>query len=144
MLRTTVIAGFALFMGAMVATAESTNPDVMARQGLMGTIGKNTKILGDMAGGKTDFDASAAAAAKSALAAAAAEIPVKFETNVDDPESEVKANIWTDWEKFMADGKALEVAANAIDVASLDGVKAGMGAIGGACKACHQEFRAKK
>lgn len=140
----TALLGAALVMGTGVVLADSSNPDIKARQDLMGVIGQNTKILGDMAGGKADFDATAAAAAKAALAAAGAAIPVKFETNVDDAESEAKATIWTDWAGFLAKGKALEDAANAIDVASLDGVKAGMGAIGGSCKGCHTDYRAKK
>ena len=107
-------------------------------------IGANTKILGDMAGEKAPFDAAKAAEAKAALSAAAAEIPAKFEANVDDPKSEVVPAIWTDFADFTAKGKALEDAAVAIDVSSLDTIKAGMGAIGGTCGACHKVYRAKR
>jgi cytochrome c556 len=143
-LQKTLVMATALMLSGLVAQAETSNPDVKARQDLMGMIAANTKILGEMAAGKVAFDATAAGAAKTALAAAAAEIPAKFEVNVDDPDSEVKANIWTDWAGYTAKAKSLEDAATAIDVASLEGVQAGLGAIGGACKDCHTNYRAKK
>lgn len=134
----------ALSAGVAFAKDGVQDPTVKARMDLMGTIAMNTKTLGDMAGGKTDFDATAAAAAKAALSAAAADILVKFETEVDDPVSEARPDIWMNWDGFAEDAGALGAAADAMDVASLDGVKAGMGAIGGSCKGCHTDFRAKK
>lgn len=144
MFQKAMVLGVVLMMGAGAAQAESSNPDIKARQDLMKVIGMNTKVLGDMAGGKAAYDATAAAAAKVALAAAAMEIPVKFETNVDDADSEVKATIWTDWTGYLAKAKMLEDAANAIDVSSVETIGAGMAGIGGSCKACHTDYRAKK
>jgi cytochrome c556 len=138
----TLTAGVAA--GVAVAKDGVQDPTVKARMDLMGTIGMNTKILGDMAGGKAAFDASAAAAAKAALIAAAGEIPAKFEVEADDPVSEARPDIWMNTEGFIEKAKGLETAAGAIDVASVEGIQAGMGAIGGACKACHSDFRAKK
>jgi cytochrome c556 len=134
----------ALSAGVAFAKDGVQDPTVKARMDLMGTIAMNTKTLGDMAGGKTDFDATAAAAAKAALSAAAADILVKFETEADDPVSEARPDIWMNWDGFAEDAGALGAAADAMDVASLDGIKAGMGAIGGSCKDCHTDFRAKK
>lgn len=134
----------ALVAGMSTAKEGVQDPTVKARMELMGTIGMNTKILGDMAGGKTAFDASAAEAAKAALSAAAADIVTKFETEADDPVSEARPDIWMDTEGFAEKADGLGVAANAIDVSSVESLQAGMGAIGGACKACHSDFRAKK
>jgi cytochrome c556 len=139
-----LILSLTLTAGAAIAKDGVQDPTVKARMDLMGTIGMNTKILGDMAGGKAAFDASAAEAAKAALIAAAADIPAKFETEADDPVSEARPDIWMNMEGFAEDAKALETAAGAIDVASVEGIQAGMGAIGGTCKACHSDFRAKK
>jgi cytochrome c556 len=58
--------------------------------------------------------------------------------------SEARPDIWMNTEGFAEKAKGLETAAGAMDVASIEGVQAGMGAIGGACKACHSDFRAKK
>ena len=49
-----LIGAFALVATMAFAETESTDPTVIARQALMKTIGMNTKILGDMAGGKAD------------------------------------------------------------------------------------------
>ena len=139
-----LIIGLTLSAGVAIAKEGVQDPTVKARMDLMGTIGMNTKVLGDMAGGKAAFDASAAEAAKAALSAAAAQIPAAFETEADDPVSEARPDIWMNMEGFVEKAKALETAAGAIDVSSIEGVQAGMGDIGGACKACHTDFRAKK
>lgn len=136
-----LMAGLVLIAGAAFAEVEATDPTVIARQDLMKTIGKNVKTLGDMAGGKADFDAAAAAAAKDAIVAASAEIGAKFEMQAEDPGSEAKPEVWTNWEDFMKKAGALNAAATALDASSLDNVKAGMGAVGGACKDCHTTYR---
>ena len=135
-----------LFIGAMVAAgaafaAEATDPTVKARQELMDTIAANTKILGEMAGGKTPHDAAAAEAAKVALVAASADIGAKFEPEATDPKSAAKPEIWTNWEDFLTKAGALNAAATALDVASAETIGAGMGAVGGACKDCHQTYQ---
>jgi cytochrome c556 len=139
-----LILSLTLTAGVAIAKDGVQDPTVKARMDLMDSIGMNTKILGDMAGGKAAFDASAAEAAKAALIAAAGEIPAKFEVEADDPVSEARPDIWMNTEGFAEKAKGLETAAGAMDVASIEGVQAGMGAIGGACKACHSDFRAKK
>lgn len=127
--------------GVAIAKEGVKDPQVKARQELMATIGANTKTLGEMAGGKIPFDATAAAAAKAALAAAAAEIPAKFEPQATDPVTEAKAEIWTNWDDFVAKSEALLKAAEAADTSSPETIGAGMGAIGGACKDCHTTYR---
>jgi cytochrome c556 len=136
-----LIGAFALVATVAFAETESTDPTVIARQDLMKIIGKNTKVLGDMAGGKAAFDAAAAEAAKVALVAASAEISAKFEPNVTDAGSEAKPEVWTNWEDFAAKGKALNAAATALDTATVESVGAGMGAVGGSCGACHKAYR---
>ena len=130
-----------IFAGGIAIAGEATDPQVKARQEVMETLGKNMKILGDMAGAKTAYDAAAAEAAKAAIVAAASEAAAKFEPQATDPESEAKAEIWTNWEDFVAKANGLNTAATALDASTLEGVQAGMGAIGGACKACHTAYR---
>ncbi|GGE09211.1 Cytochrome c556 [Gemmobacter megaterium] len=130
--------------GAAAAKDGVTNPVVKERMDLMQTIRVNTGTLGNMASGKEAFDPAAATAAKTALAAAAAEIVVKFQANEDDPVSEGSPKIWEDYAGFTTRAEALVTAAEAVDVASLDGLKAGMGAIGGSCQSCHEVYRVKK
>jgi cytochrome c556 len=136
-----LIGAFALVATVAVAETESTDPTVIARQELMGGIGKNAKILGDMAKGTTPFDAAAAEAAKAVIVANSAEISAKFETNVTDAGSEAKPEIWTNWEDFAAKGVALNTAATALDASSVESVGAGMATVGEACGACHKAYR---
>jgi cytochrome c556 len=139
------VIGALLTAGAAFAEGDRTDPNAIARSDLMKVIGKNTGVLGDMAGGKTAHDAAAAEAAKAAIIEAAAKIEETFkEQGAADPASEAKAEIWTNWDDFLADAKALGDAAAAIDVASAESIGAGMGALGGACKDCHTDFRVMK
>jgi cytochrome c556 len=108
----------------------------------MDTIVLNTKVLGDMAGGKVAFDAAAAETAKAGLSAAAAEIAAKFEPQASDPKSTAKPDIWANWDDFVKKADALAAAATALDASSVEGVQGGMAAIGGACKDCHSTYRA--
>ncbi|MEZ5753826.1 MAG: cytochrome c [Paracoccaceae bacterium] len=132
--------GLALVAGVAMA-AEATDPTVKARQELMDVIGMNTGILGKMAGGENPFDAAAAEGAKAAIAGAAAEIAAKFEPQAADPKSTAKEDIWANWDDFVKKGDALKAAAEAMDASTLEGVQAGMGAIGGSCKDCHSTYR---
>lgn len=131
-----------MLVGGVAVAAEATDPTVKARQELMEIIGKNTKVLGDMAGGKAAYDAAAAESAKAAIVTAAGEIAAKFEPQSTDPESEAKPEVWTNWEDFVTKATALSTAAGALDVGSAEAIGAGMGAVGGACKDCHSVYRA--
>jgi cytochrome c556 len=87
------------------------------------------------------YDAAAAEAAKQTLIASAGEIEAKFTANVEDAGSAAKPEVWTNWDDFVAKAKALGDAANAMDVASAETIGAGMAGVGGACKACHTDYR---
>lgn len=126
------------------AYAEASDPTVKARQEVMEILGKNAKILGEMAGGKTAYDAAAAEAAKAEMIAAAGEVAAKFEPQATDPDSEAKPEIWANWDDFVKKAGALSAAAGALDVASAESIGAGMAGIGGACKDCHTAYRAQK
>ena len=139
------VIGAILAAGAAFAEGERTDPNAIARSTLMKTIGMNTGILGNMAGGKDPYDAAKAEGAKAALIEAAAKIEETFkEQGGADPASEAKPEIWANWDEFLEDAKALGDAAAAMDVASAESIGAGMGALGGACKDCHTDFRVMK
>ncbi len=139
------VIGAILIAGAAFAEGDRTDPNAKARSDLMRVIGKNTGILGDMAGGKAAYDAAAAEAAKAAIVEAAGMIEAAFkDQGAADPASEAKPEIWTEWDDFLGDAKMLGDAAGAMDVASAETIGAGMAALGGACKDCHTEFRVMK
>lgn len=135
-----LVAGFVLSAGVVFA-GKSTDPDAMARQALMGINGMNTKLLGEMAGGKVPFDAAAAEAAKAAIVDVAGKIAATFEPQGTDAESKAKPEIWTNWDDFLAKADGLGKAAAALDATTLEGLQAGMAGVGGACKDCHSKYQ---
>jgi cytochrome c556 len=130
-----------MFAASVVIAAEATEPNAKARQELMDGIAGSAKVLGQMAKGEVAFDAAAAEAAKAALVAAAADIPAKFETQSEDPKSKAKAEIWTNWDDFVAKAGALKAAAEALDASTVEGIQSGMGAVGGSCGGCHKAYQ---
>lgn len=140
-----VMIGAVLAAGAAYAEEERTDPNSIARGELMKTIGKNIGILGGMAKGEVAYDAAGAEGAKAAMLEAAGKIEATFkDQGAADPASEAKPEVWTNWDEFLADAKKLEEAVGALDVASAESIGAGLGAVGGACKDCHTEFRIAK
>jgi cytochrome c556 len=130
-----------LSVAGVAIAAEATDPTVKAWQTLMDGQGGNAKILGDMAGGKTAFDAAKAAEAAAGLAASSAMIADVFRTQASDPKSKASPSIWADYSGFEAKAADLMKAAQAMDTSTVEGVGAGMGAIGAACTACHKAYQ---
>jgi cytochrome c556 len=127
---------------ATLAFAESQDPDVKNRQAAMKVVGANTKALGEMAQGKTGFDAAAAQEAFAAIAGKAAEVPALFEAEVTDPESDAADEIWMMWDEFVEKAGALKAAAEAgAGADSPETLGAAFGNLNGACKACHTHFK---
>lgn len=138
----TLVLGLVMMGGIALAQSKAADPDVNARQTLMQGNGGAMGLLAGMAKGEKEFDAAAAAAARQTLITNAAGIAAAFKNNASDPENRAKPEVWSNWDDFLVDAAALGTAAAALDASSLDGVKAGLGAIGGACKECHTEYKA--
>lgn len=131
-----------MFGAGPALAADPTQPEAIARAAAMKEIGRNSKLLGDMAGGKSAYDAAAADAAKAALMAAPGSIVTAFATEGSpDPASEAAPAIWTSWDDFLVKTAALEQAASGLDTGSAEAIKTGMGAIGASCKGCHSVYR---
>lgn len=137
----TLLIGLLFTTGFTYAETKATTPEGKARQELMQSFGGAAKTLGGMASGEVAYDAAAAEAAKQTLVTGAAQIEAKFTANVEDPGSKAKPEIWAGWDAFLAKAKGLGDAAAALDVASVETIGAGMKNIGGACKACHTDYR---
>lgn len=122
------------------------NAAVMARMSAMSGIGAEMKTLGEMAKGAVSFDANTAKAAAAAIAAHAAKTPALFEAEEDDPKSEAKAMIWTNFADFTAKAIALESVALELStsITVSDDLGAAMKALGDTCKACHTDYRQKR
>lgn len=124
---------------------------VDARQGNMKLRGKNLGVLGGMLKGEIAYDAAAAQAAADALLEAATADQSGFwlpGTDSDSFEgSRAKPGLWAADSKGAALGGAAAEAAKAMAASAgqgVDGIKASMGLVGGACSACHKAYRTPK
>lgn len=141
-LKTAVLLAAVALAGPVLAHGDVKNPVVKMRHAAMKAIADNTKVLGEMAKGALPFDAAKAQEAAAAIAAQAAMTPALFEDPSNtDPKSEALPAIWDNFADFTAKSDALVTAAEGVDTSTLDGVRAGLGQIGGACKACHSKYR---
>jgi cytochrome c556 len=108
---------------------------------------QNFSRVAGMAAGKIPFDAKVAADS-AAVAEFASKLPwARFGPGTDKPESKAKPGIWTSKAKFDDYARKMETEMVKLAVAAksgnLDGIKAAVNATGGACKACHDDFRTK-
>lgn len=122
---------------------------IKARKAQMQLYAFNLGALGAMAKGAVDYDAEAASKAAASLA-----MLTKLDQSRMWPEGSDEMNvdgtralpdIWDNLPDVMAKGAALSQAAAQMETAagsSLDELRANMGAVGGACGACHKVYRA--
>jgi cytochrome c556 len=148
----TIAAALIMTSAGYTALAEShaTETDDMMMEVMMGQAGAEkvmksngaaTGVLAKTAKGDMEFDAAAVEEAKQTLIMNAQSIPLIFVDQFDGEET--LPAIWENYDDFTVKAKALEDAAAALDVSSAETIGAGLGAIGGACGACHQAYRAK-
>ena len=106
------------------------------------------KLIGEMAKGKTPFDAAKASAAAREIETTAKQIHKLFPEGSDGGPSEALPAIWGQWDRFSGDADDLaEVAGalvNSFDGSTHDDWKAEFKRVTNACKSCHQDFRKKK
>ena len=121
---------------------------VKERMDLMDRQKDDMKIIGDMAKGKTPFDAAEAAEAASDIGLTAKKISELFPEGSTGGKSEALPAIWEKWDRFTANAEDLGSAADALVSALGDSEnqdwKAAFEKVGEACKSCHEDFRAKK
>jgi cytochrome c556 len=134
----------ALLLGA--ASASWAGP-IEDRQELMKQNGQAMKVLGAMAQGESPFDAAAVAEHGRAEADRFERVKTLFPAGTEQgpPETYAKAEIWSDPEGFAAAADQAVQAARAV-AAVTEQAQLGeaVGALGGACKNCHDKFRRPK
>lgn len=140
-LRISVI--IVIFASTALAHDGVQNAIVKARMGGMSAIAENMKVLGMMAKGATEFNASDAQGALAAIAEHAAKTPTLFEQNETDPKSEAKPIIWKKFAEFSQIAYELERQALELSntIQSGDDVGIALGKLGATCKSCHSVYR---
>lgn len=135
----TIVAG-----GVAFAQADA----IKQRKETMKAVGGSLGTLVKMVKGEEAYDSAKAKTAVETIAAKAKGFDAMFPAGSEKGgETEAAATIWSDTAGFKAALAKLETTAAAqVAVASkdLDGTKAAVGALGGACKGCHDTYRVKK
>ena len=144
-----IAAGAALTSLSAAAQFQKPEDAIKYRQSVMTVMGNHLGRIGAMAQGRVPFDANAAAA-NAAIVVTMSKLPwVAFGEGTDKGlPTRAKPEIWKDQakvkdlsEKMMAEAEKFEAAAKS---GSLDTIKAAIGDLGKACKACHDDYRAEK
>ncbi|GCL65272.1 c-type cytochrome [Pseudaquabacterium pictum] len=138
-------------MAALPAAAQFQKPEdaIKYRQSAFTVMGNHVGRIGAMASGRAPFDAKAAAESANIVATLASLPGTAFGPGTDKGmPNRAKPEIWSDAAKFKAANDKMIAEVAKLDAAaksgSLDAIKAAMGAVGGSCKACHDDFRAEK
>jgi cytochrome c556 len=132
---------------ALPAQAQFAKPEdaIKYRQSALTIMANHFGRVGAMASGRAPFDANAAAA-NAAIAETMSKLPwAAFVEGSGTGTTRAKPEIWSDNAKFKAaaekmQGEMSKLAA-AAKTGNLDNIKAAFGPVGGACKACHDDFR---
>ena len=138
--------GLALLTGTAFADGH-INHAIKARQAQMNLYAFNLGALGAMAKGQVEYDSEAATKAATNLVTLMSLDQSNYWPQGSDSgsaESRAKADMWANFPDVMAKGKATYEAAVAMQTAAgtdLDALRGAMGALGGACTACHKAYR---
>jgi len=146
-----IAASFVLAAAAITlagsAQAQFAKPEdaIKYRKAALTVMAAHFGRVGAMANGRIPFDA-AAAASNAAIAESMSKLPyVAFIDGSDKGDTKAKPEIWSDKAKFNAAADKVQVEMAKLAVVAkggnIDAIKAQVGATGGACKACPDDFR---
>jgi len=136
---------------ALPASAQFQKPEdaIKYRQSVMFLMNTHVGRLNAMAQGRVAFDAKAAAG-DAAVVSTLSMLPFAGYPAGSDKGAPNRARpeIWSDAANFKASGEKTQAEVVKLDAAAksgnLDALKGAVGAVGGACKACHDDFRAER
>ena len=142
-----VAAGFAALFTSMPAAAQFAKPEdaIRYRQAGMTIMATHFGRVAAMANGRVPFDAKAAAD-NAELATIVSKLPFAgFVEGSDKGNTKAEPKIWTENDKFRAAAAKMQDEMAKLNAAAktgnVDTIKAAVGPVGQACKACHDNFR---
>lgn len=132
---------------AVPAQAQFAKPEdaIKYRQSALTVMGAHFGRVAAMANGRIPFDAKVAAD-NAAIAESMSKLPwAGFVAGSDSGNTKAKPEIWSDNAKFREasekmQGELVKLVA-ATKTGNLDTIKTAVGATGGSCKGCHDNFR---
>ena len=147
-----VLAGAIVALSGTFAMADGhLEKAVKARKAVMTLYSHSLGTLGAMAKGEMEYNSEAASAAAANLAALASlDQSTMWPQGTDSDSMESSRalpKIWTTYPAVAEKSKAMVDSANAMAAAAgtdLAALRGAIGAVGGACKGCHENFRKPK
>ena len=150
-MRFAILAAAALAIPAAAFAANPLEDTVLARQGYYKLMGANMGVLAAMAKGDVDYDSTSAQAAADNMGTLTTynlrHLFVPGTTSTDMPgKTRLLQAAFDDMAGVGARGQALGEAVAAMQAVAGTGkaeMAGALGALGGACKGCHDNYRAK-
>jgi len=141
-----VLAAVAITLAAP-AQAQFAKPEdaIKYRKSALTVMAAHFGRVAAMANGRMPFDAGAAAS-NAAIAESMSKLPwAGFGDGTDKGDTKARPEIWGDKAKFIAASEKMQGEMSKLAMVAkggnIDAIKAQVGATGGACKACHDDFR---
>ena len=132
---------------ALPAAAQFAKPEdaIKYRKAVFTVMGTHFGRVAAMANGKMPFDAKVVADSAE-LAATMSKLPyVAFIDGTDKGETKAKPEIWAEMDKFKAAATKMQEEVVKLNTVAKTGnqeqIKTQFGAVGQACKACHDDYR---
>lgn len=140
----------ALAIPAAAFAADPVLDTIEARQGFYKLLGANMGVLAGMAKGQIDYDAAAAQTAADNMGTLTmynvGHLYMPGTSSADSDKTRALPAIWEDFPGVQEKGAAFVEAVKAMQAvagAGKDEMVAALGPLGGTCKACHDDYRAK-
>lgn len=138
-------------LASLPAAAQFQKPEdaIKYRQSAFTVMANHFGRVAAMAQGRVPFDAKVAAE-NADIVATVSKLPFQGFTEGTDKglPQRAKPEVWKEQAKFKAAAEKMQAEVAKLDAAAktgnLDAIKAAVGAVGGSCKACHDDFRAEK
>ena len=117
--------------------------DVLARMVLMSKMATNMKVIGRMTRNAAEFDIKRAEEAFLEIARLSERTPDTFKKEANDPKSEAKAEIWTDFDNFQKLSESLMVDAKTLasSIKTSQNLRPALVKLSKSCKGCHSKYR---
>ena len=146
-----VLLGTMATLASLPAAAQFQKPEdaIKYRQSAFTVMANHFGRVAAMAQGRVPFDAKVAAE-NADIVLTISKLPFQgFGEGTDKGlPQRAKPEVWKEQPKFKAAAEKMQAEVAKLDAAAktgnLDAIKAAVGAVGGSCKACHDDFRAEK
>jgi cytochrome c556 len=146
---TSLVLGAAILVSAGAASAQFAKPEdaIKYRKNALFVMAQHFGRIGAMVNGKAPFDAKAAAD-NAAIAEGLSKLPwAAFGEGTDLGDTKAKPEIWKEQAKFKEAADKLQAEMSKLALAAktgnLDNIKTAFTGTAGACKGCHDSYRAK-